>query len=524
MSNIRILDCTLRDGGYINDWKFGKKTIKGIINHLAEANIDIIETGFIRHVDHRDDTSVFSSVDQIAELIAPKKANTLYAVMIEQHNHADDLISEYDGRSVDLVRITFRRNEWEEAKESVKRIMAKGYKVCVQPVGTATYDDQSLLNLIKDVNQLKPYAFYLVDTLGMMYIHDMRRFYYLIDNNLSNNICLGFHSHNNLQMSFANAQEIIQLSHKRKLIIDSSCYGMGRGAGNLTTELIADYINNNVDQRYYLTPILCIIDKYLKSVFAEKRWGYDVPLFLSATVRCHPNYAIYLMKKETIGIEKIEKLLSLIPNENRSEFNENLIERLYLQLQAYEIDDTSAFIELESMVKDRKVLLLGSGSSIEKYKTIISKATEDTVVISINYLPEDFRVDAVFVSNEKRLEAIGLGSAKTVLATSNLNRIIQKGLFFNYSSLLGEGDASDNAGAMLIRILSKAGAKKLFLAGFDGFDVDSTANFVVPEFRTTLDYDAAKKKNEDISRQLMLALRGVDYGLLTPTKYSIGDI
>ena len=247
MNNVKILDCTLRDGGYINDWKFGHNNIKGIINNLVSANIDIVETGFIRNVEYDKDTSVFTSIDDIKEYITPKKKNVLYAVMIEYHNHVENQIAPYDGSSADIIRITFRRKEWEGTKKVVKELMEKGYKVCVQPVGTATYDDQSLLNLLRDVNEIKPYAFYLVDTLGMMYRHDMRKFFYLIDNNLSQDICLGFHSHNNLQMSFANAQELIRLNHQRTIIVDSSCYGMGRGVGNLTTELFADYINNNIE-------------------------------------------------------------------------------------------------------------------------------------------------------------------------------------------------------------------------------------------------------------------------------------
>ena len=313
MNNVKILDCTLRDGGYINDWKFGHNNIKGIINNLVSANIDIVETGFIRNVEYDKDTSVFTSIDDIKEYITPKKKNVLYAVMIEYHNHVENQIEPYDGSSADIIRITFRRKEWEGAKEVVKELMEKGYKVCVQPVGTATYDDQSLLNLLRDVNEIKPYAFYLVDTLGMMYRHDMRKFFYLIDNNLSQDICLGFHSHNNLQMSFANAQEMIRLNHQRTIIVDSSCYGMGRGVGNLTTELFADYINNNIEQRYSLIPLLNIVDKYLMPIFSEQRWGYDLPYFLSATAKCHPNYAAHLMKKETLGIEKIEIEASIIP-------------------------------------------------------------------------------------------------------------------------------------------------------------------------------------------------------------------
>lgn len=524
MSKVKVLDCTLRDGGYINNWEFGHKNIRGIIDNLVSANIDIVETGFIRNIEHDEDSSVFTSVEDIKEYITPKKPGVLYAVMIEYHNHVENQITPYDGTSVDLIRITFRRKEWEGTKKVVKELIEKGYKICVQPVGTATYDDQSLLNLLKDVNELKPYAFYLVDTLGMMYRHDMRKFFYLIDNNLSQDICLGFHSHNNLQMSFANAQEMIRLNHQRTIIVDSSCYGMGRGVGNLTTELFIDYINNNIEQRYSLVPVLNIVDKYLMPIYAEQRWGYDLPYFLSATVKCHPNYAAHLVKKETLSIEKIEKLLSLIPLADRSEYNAELIESLYLKMQDYDVDDNTAYTELAEMVENKEIVVLGPGSSIVKYEDKIKGVATGKTVISTNFIPDIYNVDALFISNEKRLGTLDLTSVVRVIATSNLKDSIKNALFFNYSSLLGEGDASDNAGAMLIRMLKNAGAKKIYLAGFDGFDVDSSANYAVATFKKYLDYNTVKKKNENISKQLKLALNGVEYEVLTPTKYEIGNI
>lgn len=522
MSNrISILDCTLRDGGYINNWRFGEKTIKEIIGNLEAAMVDIIECGFIRDVDYCVDSSVFSSMDQVSEIIAPKKKNVQYAIMIEHHNRVEDKIPPYDGKGADIIRVTFRKKEWAEAKESIRGLIAKGYKVCVQPVGTATYDDESLLKLIKEVNDIKPYAFYLVDTLGMMYRHEMRRFFYFIDNNLSKDICLGFHSHNNLQMSFANAQEMVRLAGQREIIIDTSCYGMGRGVGNLATELFADYVNKEIMPKYSLTPILNIVDKYLMPIYAEQRWGYDLPYFLAATVKCHPNYAAYLMRRETIGIEKIEKLLSLIPVEERSEYNEALIENLYSSMQSCEVDDNEAYSQLTNSVKGREVIILGPGSSITKYQTTLENAAENRVVISTNFVCTSVPIDFIFVSNDKRLSGMEIPEGVKTLATSNLMNSIQTGLFFDYSKLLGEGDASDNAGAMLIRILHNAGVSKILLAGFDGFDVDSSINYAVSAYKKSMDYDTIKKKNDDISKQLKLALSGVSYEFITPTKYKL---
>lgn len=518
-NKVRVLDCTLRDGGYINNWKFGKQTIRSVVKSLAEAKIDIIECGFIRNAIPSDELSVFNSMDQISKAIAPKFEKVLYAAMIEHHNKVYHKIPVYDGRGADIIRVTFRKNEWQDAKNSIRKIIEKGYRVCIQPVGTTSYDDESLLQLLKDVNELKPYAFYLVDTLGVMYRHDMRRFFYLIDNNLAQDICLGFHSHNNLQMSFANAQEMIRLANKRSIIIDSSCYGMGRGVGNLATELLCDYINTNIEHRYFITPILNIVDKYLMPIYAEQRWGYDLPYFLSGSSKCHPNYASYLIGRETLDIENIEKILSLLPVEERKEYNEKLIEHLYTAYQSSEINDEKAALELCNIIHGREVLILGSGSSIIREKNKIDKALINRFVITTNFTTTQFVTDALFVSNEKRLSSFDERLPSCIIATSNLK--INNALVFNYSSLLGEGDAADNAGAMLIRILKKAKVRKIIMAGFDGFDVDSTKNYVIRGYQKSLDYETAKKKNNDIEKQLKLSLQGIDYEVLTKSKYEI---
>ena len=528
MRNVRILDCTLRDGGYINNWQFGKRVIADIVDNLKDAGIDIIECGFLRPVEYDEDLSVFSSVSQIEKVIAPKKESCMYVAMIELNKYRPELLDEeYTGRSVDGIRLTFRKKEWEQAKAVGQEIMRKGYKLFVQPVGTCTYSDEELLPLIKDVNILKPYAFYLVDTLGMLYRDDMRRFYYLIDNHLDNDISIGFHSHNNLQLSFANAQELIRLNQKRSIIVDTSVYGMGRGVGNLATELFVDYINNNIEQRYSLIPVLNIADKYLMPIYAQQRWGYDLPYFLSAIVKCHPNYAAYLMKRQTLSIERIMRLLSLIPIDRRDEYNEELIEKLYYELQECSVKDDEAVERFSNAVKDQSVLIIGSGLTIEyQFNDIAGVANcEEIYVISTNFYSGKFSENAVFISNERRyrdLEKTELPDNMLMLVTSNLSlENNEDALVFDYSGLLGEGPSADNAGAMLIRLLKKAGAKKLYLAGFDGFDVDSSLNYFAENYKRDIDFETAKKKNSEISKQFKSALYDIEYEVITKTKYEI---
>ena len=248
MNKIQILDCTLRDGGYINNFNFGKNIIENIITKLENSKIDIIECGFLKSGTYDENFSMFNEIKAVKNVIKSKRNEVLYVGMIQYGKISAEEIEPNDGSSLDGIRVTFHIHEIEGAFGLAREIMAKGYKVFMQPVGTISYKDSELLDLIKKINKLNPYAFYIVDTLGSMYQKEVRRFFYLIDHNLNDGIKVGFHAHNNLQQAFANALELMQINSTRELIIDSTVLGLGRGAGNLCTELILQYVNENIEK------------------------------------------------------------------------------------------------------------------------------------------------------------------------------------------------------------------------------------------------------------------------------------
>ena len=314
MDKISLLDCTLRDGGYINDFAFGKQTIASVVSGLADAGIEIVECGFLKSGADDADKSLFGSVEAIVPYL-PEKRNgrTMFVAMIAYGDISAEEISDCGG-AVEGIRLTFHEKELDEALAFAACLKGKGYKVFFQPVGTTTYTDGALLRLIEKVNALRPFAFYLVDTLGAMYKNDLLRMFYLVDNNLRADVRIGFHSHNNLQLSFSNAQELILMHSKREIIIDTSVYGMGRGAGNLCTELLTQYINENIESKYDLLPVLECIDEYIMPIFLRHPWGYSVPYYLAAVNGCHPNYATYLVNRQTLRVRDINSVIKSIPS------------------------------------------------------------------------------------------------------------------------------------------------------------------------------------------------------------------
>lgn len=530
MNRVRVLDCTLRDGGYINGWNFGQRQIKDIIHRLGQGSIDIIECGFLRKGTTDKNKSLFDSIESVREYIGDKNPNVMYVGMIQLGKAAlsNEEISPYDGTSLDGIRITFHEYEIEEAFVLGQQLIGKGYKVFIQPVGTTTYTDEHLLFLINKVNDLKPYGFYMVDTLGTMYRNDLLRMFYLIDNNLDDHIVLGFHSHNNMQLAFSNAQELIRVSTTRKIIIDSSAYGMGRGSGNLCTELICDYINRTQGLRYDTTSILSIIDEYINPIRSKYSWGgYDISYFVSAANRCHPNYTTFLLNKQTLHVRDIQAILSQLDFEKCGVFDADYANEQYLKYMEHHVADNKVVEQIKEMLEGKNVVVLAPGKSLSSSKdSIVHLKRAGAFIVSVNFIPDEIPVDMMFISNMKRFSGIeGLFNVKYkdiyICATSNITTKGKNNLHIvDYSKYLNEEMViSDNAGLMCINLLKSAGVKEVTLAGFDGFGANQNENYYEESLVYNVTNERLIEMNRATSRKLKQLETQMSIRFLTQTTY-----
>lgn len=499
MDRVNILDCTLRDGGYINDFNFGYDVICGIISKLTKASIDIIECGWLKSGAFDKDKSLFGSIEAIKDVVKKKNSNLLYVAMIQYGAISNEEISPYDIDSIDGIRITFHEYEIDEAFELGRHLMDKGYKIFMQPVGTTTYTDEALLKLIQKINGLKPFAFYLVDTLGLMYKNDLLRMFYLIDHNLDRKIALGFHSHNNLQLSFSNAQELIRINSSRTIIIDSSVYGMGRGAGNLNTELVTQFINTNFELKYDNLEILEILDEYIKPLSLLYKWGYDAAYYIASICGCHPNYASFLLNKQTLHVQDIYSILNGLDDGKKGLFDNEYIGQKYLNYMSHHVDDHDVIFALAEQLKGKKILLLAPGKSLRGDARELDGLARsgDYYVISVNFIPVDIKTDMMFISNMKRfrdIKDLGLRTSDEfrIIATSNITTEPCGNMYIvDFSSYTNEEQCiSDNAGLMCINLLKKIGVEEVLLAGFDGYTSRVEDNY----FSETMYLDVEKER------------------------------
>lgn len=530
--SIQVLDCTLRDGGYINDWRFGRKTIVSILDKLEQANIDIIECGFLTRMVKEKDCSLFNSVSDLESVLPKRERSSMYVAMIaigEKELHPSEL-APYDGKSIQGIRLTFHKKEIQQAMEWAKIIMEKGYQVFMQPVGTVFYSDIELLRLVEKINALRPYAFYIVDTLGSMYRNEVSHRFYLIDENMDPQIRLGFHGHNNMQLAFSNAQVLGKIQTKRTLILDSSVYGMGRGAGNLPTELITQYINKKIQSRYDVTMVMDIYDEYIAAIRKEYEWGYTMPYHIAASHVFHPSYAAYLINKQTLTMKDIEKIIQSIPDEYKVLYDRELIEQLYVQFQSKKIDDSAAVQEITGLIQGRKLLILAPGKTLVSHRQEIKDfiEREHPYVISINFVDIGYPLDACFVSNHKRIDALSreIRSAEGIrlLLTSNIPRLNREGcLYVDYDRYTNPDPVvSDNAGLMLLKLLQASGAREMFLAGFDGFQEQE--NYYSEELYLPVDIDEIEEKKIRMKKQIKELSRTAKLYFLTPSLYEGEEI
>ena len=307
--NIKVLDCTLRDGGYVNNWEFGTKNIIQIISHLSNAGIDYIECGFLQNTDYDPNKTIYTDPDQLP-------AGNNLCLMV---NYPTEIVPESNGV---ILRIAFKKHDLKNALKYCQILKKRGHRLFINPMVTDSYTESELIDLIKEVNEIEPIALTIADTIGEMTTDDIKTLFNIIDKNLKSNIALCFHSHNNIQMSFANTQQLIELCIDRDLIIDSSIFGMGRGAGNLCTELITKHLNN-----YNMSDIMKVSHDYIMPIYEKQPWGCSAETYLAAINHCHPNYAKFLTDKH-IKQEDMSKIFQSIPDDKKTVFDKELIEKL----------------------------------------------------------------------------------------------------------------------------------------------------------------------------------------------------
>ena len=531
-----LLDCTLRDGGYVNDWEFGYDNIVNIYERLVAAQVDIIEVGFIDERRLYDvNRSIFPDTESIGRTFSKlSKGNSLIVGMIDYGTCGIDKVQQQQDSFLDGIRVIFKKEKMHRAIEYCKQIKEKGYKVFAQAVSITSYDDASFRELLGLVNELEPYAFSLVDTYGLLHKGDLQRYLQMADDGLKQDIGLGYHAHNNFQLAYSNCIELLEHPLKRRMLVDGTLYGMGKSAGNAPIELLSKYMNDYCGKAYHVSQLLEAIDVNILDIYRKTPWGYAFKFYLSASNDCHPNYVTYLQEKRKLSVKSISEILDTISPDKKLLYDADYIEQLYLQYQTKECEDTADRERLKKILsandQERPILLLGPGKNIrtqqEKIKSYIKES--NPIIFAVNFLPEEFEAHLLFISNAKRYVQLSTKLIQyqfqiPIVATSN---VTSAGAPFdyvlNYSTLLDEQAwIVDNPLIMLLKLLHQFGVNDVFLAGFDGFRTAETANYVNENMEHEFTQEKAVQLNKDVIASVHRMGSDLAIHFITDTLYKL---
>lgn len=532
MGEIKLLDCTLRDGGYVNDWEFGHNNLVSIFERIAGAGVDIIEVGFLderRPFDiNRSIMPDSADVERIYGSLDRKQA--LVVGMIDYGTCGIEHIQPCKDSYLDGIRVIFKKHIRWEAIAFCRQLKELGYKVFVQLVSITSYEDEELMDLIQLANDLEPYAVSMVDTYGLMHQENLMHYYQLLNQHLKPCIGIGYHSHNNFQMAYANCIEMLSHETERMVLVDGTIYGMGKSAGNAPIELLAMHLNDRYGKNYDISQMLEAVDANVMPIYKMTPWGYNMFFFIAASNDCHPNYVSYLMDKRTLSVKSINEILSKLEGEQQLMYDQKLIEQLYLDYQNIVVNDEKDIEELTERFRNRRVLLLGPGLNVQKQLDKLKAYVEENhpIVVSVNFISGELSSDYVFLSNSKRYvqlaTALSQNPSLQVIATSNVTKTDGSFAYtLQYSSLLdreADGVCMDNSFVMLLKVMKRLGVAEVALGGFDGYTGDKKQNYINAYMEYNFNKEQAEKLNQYVTGVLRELQKDITMNFITDSQYT----
>lgn len=331
MRAIQILDCTLRDGGYCNNWFFGKKNICDTSTNLIEAGIEYVEIGLLSSkAPHNEESSNYASffqMENIRTIINSKMNYDVSSQLLCMINHGDYNISNLPTKCdfpLGGIRYAFHRKDLYSIYDNIIQLINKGFRIFLQPMQTSKYTREELSYLIRLSNELKVFSVYIVDSFGSISINELLQIVSVFDELLIPDIMIGFHSHDNSLRAYSNTYGLVNYDSKHSIIVDGCLAGIGRGAGNAKTEQICVLINELYSNKYILSKVQKAKELIVNNLNPIHPWGWSPYFALSAEYDSHPNYALFL-QEHCVELEEARLFFDSMHEEEKEQFDQSLI-------------------------------------------------------------------------------------------------------------------------------------------------------------------------------------------------------
>lgn len=296
-SQIKVLDCTVRDGGLINKWQFSDDFVRKVFLALSEAGVDYMEIGYKSSEKYfsRDENGAwkFCTEDDLKKIVGGFDNKMKLSAMADIGRiDTEDIIPQKDS-ALDMIRVACYVKEIDKGISLAHQCIDKGYETTINLMSVSKVLERDLDEALNDLSKSSVPVVYIVDSFGAMYseqIHFLVKKYFAALPGKE----LGIHAHNNQQLAFANTIEAIIAGVNR---IDATLYGMGRGAGNCPLELLLSFLKN---PKFDIRPVIEIIQEIFIPLKAEIEWGYHIPYMITGILNEHPRSGMKAMAAEKL--------------------------------------------------------------------------------------------------------------------------------------------------------------------------------------------------------------------------------
>lgn len=294
-SHCKIVDCTIRDGGLVNNWDFSVEFVQHLYSSLNEAGVDYMEIGYKNSpklLKGAESAGPWRFLDdEFLRKVIPQKLNTKLSALVDIGRVDENDILPREESLLDLIRVACYIQDVEKALELVRVFHDRGYETTINIMALSNVMDNQLLEAFELIKESVVDVVYIVDSYGSL---DPNDFNYLVEKFQKHlpNKRLGVHTHNNMQLAFANT---LISAEKGVELLDASVYGMGRAAGNCPTELLVAHLKN---VKYNVRPVLDMIEKFMIPLREKEEWGYIIPYMITGMLDEHPRSAMALRDTE----------------------------------------------------------------------------------------------------------------------------------------------------------------------------------------------------------------------------------
>lgn len=291
----KIVDCTIRDGGLVNNWNFSVEFVQQLYAGLNEAGVDYMEIGYknspklLKGADQAGPWRFLN--DDFLRKVIPEKGHTKLSALVDIGRVDQNDILPRSESMLDLIRVACYIKDVDKALELVDIFHERGYETTINIMALSNVMEHELLEAFELIKESAVDVVYIVDSYGSLDHKDILHLTEKFKKHLPDKR-LGVHAHNNLQLAFSNT---LIASEQGVELLDASVYGMGRAAGNCPTELLVTHLKHT---HYKLRPVLGVVEKLMIPLREQEEWGYIIPYMITGTLDEHPRSAMALRASE----------------------------------------------------------------------------------------------------------------------------------------------------------------------------------------------------------------------------------